>query len=138
MSTYNSSATVPSASIQGSYVLVFVPAGDTPPPSPYFGPAVTVFLLDTNMPSGPPGVSYAQTLTAGGGTGPYTFALTAGSLPTGLSLSSGGAVSGTPTAIGTSSFTVQATDSLANVGSQTLSIQIASSAGGEGSYAYLG
>ena len=55
------------------------------------------------------GVPYADTLRATGGTGSYTWALTAGSLPAGLALSAGGVISGTPTAQGSSTFTVQAT-----------------------------
>jgi hypothetical protein len=55
-------------------------------------------------------VPYSQTLVATGGITPYTYSLTAGSLPPGLSLSSTGAISGTPTAVGASSFTVTVTD----------------------------
>jgi hypothetical protein len=42
----------------------------------------------------------AQTLTATGGTAPYTFSVTTGSLPPGMSLSTAGVLSGTPTAAG--------------------------------------
>ncbi len=54
---------------------------------------------------------YTQTLQASGGVGPYTYAVTAGALPAGITLSSNGTVSGTPTTVGASSFTVKATDS---------------------------
>lgn len=56
-------------------------------------------------------VAYSFTLNAtdDSGTAP-TFTLASGSLPTGLSLSSGGVISGTPTATGSYSFTVNATD----------------------------
>ncbi|HWG74121.1 MAG TPA: putative Ig domain-containing protein [Acidimicrobiales bacterium] len=59
------------------------------------------------------GHPYSQTLAATGGTGPYTWGLAAGSgpLPDGLTLSSAGVISGTPTAASTASFTVEATDS---------------------------
>jgi hypothetical protein len=53
--------------------------------------------------------SYSTTLSGSGGTAPYSFAVTAGTLPTGLSLS-GNTISGTPTAAGTFNFTVTATD----------------------------
>lgn len=53
---------------------------------------------------------YTQTLAATGGTGPYTWAITAGAQPTGLNLSAGGVLSGTPTAAGPFTFTVRATD----------------------------
>ena len=55
--------------------------------------------------------AYSVTLTASGGVSPLTWSVTSGSLPTGITLSSGGVLSGTPTATGTSSFTVTVTDS---------------------------
>ncbi len=56
--------------------------------------------------------AYPQTITATGGNQPYTFSLATGSgpLPTGLTLQSNGSFSGTPTAAGPFTFTVQATD----------------------------
>jgi hypothetical protein len=64
-----------------------------------------------SVPNATVGVAYTQTLTAAGGLPPYTYAVTAGALPGGLSLSSAGVISGTPTTAGASSFTVTATDS---------------------------
>lgn len=55
-------------------------------------------------------VSYTTTLTATGGTTPYTFTISSGSLPPGLSLASNGTISGTPTTLGTYSATFLATD----------------------------
>jgi len=63
------------------------------------------------LPNGGVSVAYNQTLTAAGGTAPYTFAVTNGTLPPGLSLSSAGTLSGTPTNGGNFNFTVRATDS---------------------------
>jgi hypothetical protein len=55
---------------------------------------------------------YSATLTASGGTAPYTFDLASGSsLPPGLSLSSAGEISGTPTTSGTYTFTIDVVDS---------------------------
>jgi hypothetical protein len=55
---------------------------------------------------------YPQTtLTAANGTAPYTWAIASGALPTGLTLSPSGVLSGTPTAFGTFNFTVTVTDS---------------------------
>ena len=68
------------------------------------------------LPSGTVATAYAQILGASGGTGPYTFAVTAGALPAGLTLSSTGALGGTPTAGGSFDFTVTATDSSAAPG----------------------
>src|SRR6478609_2283295 len=56
---------------------------------------------------------FSQTFTASLGTGPYTYAVTGGALPTGLSLSTAGVLSGTPTVPGDYSFTITATDSAA-------------------------
>lgn len=56
--------------------------------------------------------SYSQTVTTSGGVSPYTYTISAGSLPTGLSLNSEtGEISGTPTAVDTYVFTVTSTDS---------------------------
>ena len=68
--------------------------------------------IDTNglLPNASIGVPYDTTITASGGTGPYTF--TSDSLPTGLALSSSGQISGTATSgSGPWSFYVTATDS---------------------------
>jgi hypothetical protein len=56
-------------------------------------------------------VQYTATLLATGGTPPYTWSLTSGSLPAGVTLSRAGVISGTPGASGSNSFTVQAADS---------------------------
>ena len=85
-------------------------------------PAIT--LSPASLPSGTVGTAYSQTLTAGGGAAPYTYANTSGLLPAGLSLTSGGHISGTPTAAGTSSFTVTVTDATGCTGSQAYSVTI--------------
>ena len=64
-----------------------------------------------SLPNGTQNIAYSATLTASGGTMPYSWSVTAGTLPTGLALASGtGVISGTPTGTGTSNFTVQVTD----------------------------
>ena len=68
-------------------------------------------ITTSSLPGATVGTAYSATLTASGGTPPYTWALTSGSLPAGLSLSSSGVVAGTPSAAGTSAFTAQVTDS---------------------------
>jgi hypothetical protein len=64
-----------------------------------------------NLPSAVLGTPYRASLTAEGGTSPDAWALYAGALPAGLSLSSSGIISGTPSEQGSSSFTVQVIDS---------------------------
>jgi len=67
--------------------------------------------------------AYSQSLSASGGTTPYSWSVTSGNLPSGLSLSSGGTISGTPTSAGTSSFTVQVSGG--GTATRSLSITIA-------------
>jgi hypothetical protein len=61
--------------------------------------------------TGQVGQAYSSSLGATGGIPPYTFAITSGSLPTGLNLnSSTGAITGTPTVAGAFAFTASVTD----------------------------
>src|ERR1700733_3816926 len=79
-------------------------------------------------PSGTIGTAYTDTLTAAGGTTPYTFSISAGTLPAGLTLNaSTGVVSGTPTTAGTSNFTVKVTDAKSATATFATSIAILSS-----------
>ncbi|HET7306683.1 MAG TPA: putative Ig domain-containing protein [Gammaproteobacteria bacterium] len=71
----------------------------------------TITIAPSGLPPANYGTAYSQKLTASGGTAPYSFSISAGALPAGLSLSSTGDISGTPTAAGTFNFTVQAADS---------------------------
>jgi hypothetical protein len=74
--------------------------------------ANTLTISPTSLPGGTVGTAYSVTPSATGGSGNYTFSVTAGSLPNGLSLNAGtGALSGTPSATGTFNFTLTATDS---------------------------
>ncbi|MFN7973918.1 MAG: putative Ig domain-containing protein [Acidobacteriota bacterium] len=83
-----------------------------------------ITVAPATLPGGTLGVPYSQTITASGGTAPYTFAVTAGALPPGLNLAAGGVLSGTPTTLGAYAFTVTATDSAGCQGSQQYSITI--------------
>ncbi|MEK7403585.1 MAG: putative Ig domain-containing protein, partial [Acidobacteriota bacterium] len=88
--------------------------------------ASTLTIATTTLASGVTGVAYSQVLAVSGGAPPYSFSLTAGSLPPGLALSSSGTISGAPTAAGTFTFMVQATDSVSSRATATLSITIGS------------
>ncbi len=74
--------------------------------------SATVSFSTSTLPSGTVNQSYNQPLTAAGGSAPYTFMVVTGALPAGLTLSSTGILSGTPTSAGTSVFSVRVTDSL--------------------------
>ncbi|MFN7973540.1 MAG: putative Ig domain-containing protein [Acidobacteriota bacterium] len=84
----------------------------------------TITLAPATLPNGSIGFPYSQTITASGGTAPYTFAVTVGSLPPGLSLAAGGILSGTPTTLGSYPFTVTATDANSCTGSQAYTIVV--------------
>ena len=73
------------------------------------------------------GIAYSSALTATGGVPPYTFSITNGALPPGLSLnSSTGAITGTPTTTGTYNFTAQVADSNSNTATASFSIVVTS------------
>lgn len=72
-------------------------------------PTLTLSPAAGALPDGSVGTGYSQSFTAAGGTSPYTYARTSGTLPTGLTLS-GGTLSGTPSAAGTFNFDITATD----------------------------
>jgi Putative Ig domain len=75
-------------------------------------PPLPLIITTGSLPGAALAVAYSETLVATGGVPPYMWSITAGSLPAGLSLSSAGVISGTPTGtVGTSSFTVTVTDS---------------------------
>lgn len=67
----------------------------------------------------------SQTVAATGGSGALTFSRTAGALPAGMFLSSGGVLSGKPTASGPFNFTITATDAEGSTASQAYSVTIA-------------
>lgn len=88
---------------------------------------VPLSVSTSSLSSGTVGAAYTATLAGAGGTAPYTaWAITAGSLPAGLTLASAtGIISGVPTATGTSTFTVRVTDSVSATATRVLSLTIA-------------
>lgn len=84
------------------YIMNYLGNGD-----PYSGLQITT----TTLPNGTVGTAYSQSLSSSGGTSPYSYSVTTGSLPAGLSMSSAGAITGTPTTAQTATFTVTVTDS---------------------------
>ncbi len=89
------------------------------------GTATGLTLSPSTLPNGTFGVAYSQTFSAGGGTAPYTYSVTAGALPGGLTLNtSTGALTGTPAGAGSFSFTVKAQDSASNAASHGYTLTI--------------
>src|SRR5262245_29080938 len=84
-----------------------------------------IVIATTSLIAGTVRQPYQATLQASGGTGLTTWTIASGSLPDGLSLSDG-AILGTPSAVGTSTFTVQAADAgwPGNVAAQTLALTV--------------
>jgi hypothetical protein len=86
-----------------------------------------LFSVTTSvLPDGMVGVPYGAQLDVSGGQQPYTWQIAQGSapLPPGLSLSSSGVISGTPTTAGTFTFTVTVMEAGSRTRSRTLSITI--------------
>lgn len=87
--------------------------------------APTITLSPAALPPGTVGAAYNQTITASGGTAPYTFLVTAGVLPNGLTLNPNtGVISGTPTTATNAEFNVTATDANGFTGSRAYTITI--------------
>jgi large repetitive protein len=82
-------------------------SGSTPTPIPTPAPQPALQITTASLQRATVGASYTATLAAAGG-GSLTWTLTAGSLPTGLTLGSNGVLSGTPSGAGSYTFTVRA------------------------------
>lgn len=89
--------------------------------------APVIIILPSTIPGATAPANYNTTFTASGGIAPYTFNVLSGSLPTGLSLSSAGVLSGIASGADTAvtyNFVLRATDSVGSVGTQSYSVTI--------------
>lgn len=87
----------------------------------------TLSITTSSLPEGAVNSSYSQTVSASGGSGSYTWSITSGSLPPGLSSSVSGSdllISGIPEAEGTYDFTVEVSSEDAQVDTQNYSVVI--------------
>lgn len=82
-------------------------------------------ITTTALPAGTVGTAYSTTLQRDGGKSPYSWEITSGTLPAGLSLAASGAITGTPTAAGESTVTVRVKDGANLVASKQLTVTIA-------------
>ncbi|TDB33013.1 autotransporter domain-containing protein [Stenotrophomonas sp. TEPEL] len=78
----------------------------------------------SNLPQSSTATGYTQRLQVSGGAAPYSFAVSAGALPTGLALGSDGVFSGTPQGTGSYAFTVTVTDANGFTASQAYTLQV--------------
>jgi hypothetical protein len=85
--------------------------------------SVAIFVSPNTIPDGTVTAPYNATFTASGGLAPYTFRLFSGGLPTGLSLSNA-SITGTPTAFGVWTFSIEARDANTNTGRTQYSVTI--------------
>lgn len=85
---------------------------------------IELVLTPTTLITANRGRPYNQTIKASGGVAPYTFALTHGVLPPGMTIAPDGRISGITSGAGTYLFNVQATDAEYNTGSQNYSIEV--------------
>lgn len=93
------------------WALVLVLSGCGDPSTVGNAPSGTPITFATGtLTAASQGVAYNATITASGGTPPYTYSLVAGSLPGGTTLTKGGQLSGTPTGYGSFTFTVAVVD----------------------------
>ncbi len=90
-----------------------------------------VSITTASLPAGTVGAVYSTTLSASGGSAPYTFALNGGTLPNGLALSGQGTISGTPILNGEFAVTIRVTDSIGGTATASYTITI----GGSGTLA---
>src|SRR5258708_1645189 len=98
----------------------FNTSGTTPPPpSP-------LAVATTRLPNGTVGQAYSTQMNATGGTSLYTWSASSGSLPAGLSLSSAGVISGTPTPAESSTFTATVRDASSQTASSSFTLAVTS------------
>ena len=113
--TTASTATITAISVFDNTKTTTLTVNLVPPPS----------VTTTSLAAGTVATAYSATLAATNGVSPYTWSVTVGALPTGLTLAAGtGAITGTPTAFGTSNFTVQVKDANNFTATAALSIKI--------------
>ncbi|MEO8260321.1 MAG: ice-binding family protein [Acidobacteriota bacterium] len=85
-------------------------------------PCPTIAFAPATMPNATVGVPYSQALTGSGGTAPYVFTSVGGALPAGITLTTPTVMAGTPTAAGSSAFTLRVTDANACFAERSLTV----------------
>jgi hypothetical protein len=128
-STYTTPATTSSDS-GAQFTVVVSNLGGSITSNPATLSVTSLAISTTGLPAGVVGQAYSAQLNATGGATPYSWSVASGALPAGLTLSSSGAISGTPTTAGTSTFTAEVKD--VNLLTAQQSFTIAINAAGTG------
>jgi hypothetical protein len=92
----------------------------------------TLHITNNGLPGAEQGTGYSAAFNAIGGTAPYHWSISAGSIPSGLTLSSNGDFGGIPTATGTFSFVVAVTDAVDKTASASFSLNVAAGSNFDG------
>ncbi|MHB8417350.1 MAG: putative Ig domain-containing protein [Myxococcales bacterium] len=133
---HTDSVTLPSSVAPGSYTVGVIvnPGGTVPEYTLSDNSAVaqpplqlsdgTLAVSTTQLPQAAVAAPYQAVLEAAGGSGSYAWTLKTGSLPAGLTLAAGGALEGTPSAAGSSAFTVQVADGAGHTATGQLTLAV--------------
>jgi large repetitive protein len=85
-------------------------------------PATDLHIEPASLPNARVGTAYSQTITASGGTAPYVFEVTSGTVPEGLALGADGTLAGLPAEESNSAFTLRVTDSVGSTGTRAIQL----------------
>ena len=86
-------------------------------------PSLPLQVTSSQLPDGTVAAAYSSTLSASGGSAPYVWSVLTGALPAGLTLTTAGTITGTPTTSGVTRFAVQVSDTVRS-SSANLSINV--------------
>src|SRR6267378_2183616 len=92
----------------------------------HVAPVLAIATPTGPLPDAVVGQAYNFTFKSNGGLTPITWSVKSGTLPTGLTLSPSGAITGTPTAGGSFSFTIQASDGSSPAQTITINVSVRS------------
>ncbi len=126
--TYTTAATTSADSGESFSVRVTNSAGAVTSNAAVLTVVAALSVTSATLPAATVGSAYSASLQATGGTPPYTWTLRSGQLPTGLTLSSAGLLSGTPTTAATATFDVTVTDARGTQAPGSLTLTIAAAA----------